>query len=80
MYQHNRLNTSEGIIDLESSGPCIFICKGPNGVFRGFAGSLMYSPVERRRLMCPREASQALACASISICLIYSYKIILNYL
>ena len=56
-----RLNTSEESRALKSCGP-LGLTVNSVAYRIIYASSLMYSPVEGKQLMCPREASQALAC------------------
>ena len=62
-YHLNRLNTSEESLALKSCGPGVVTLR-PDGVFRGrcLPAPSCIAQSKGKRLMCPREASQALAC------------------
>ena len=78
-YHLCRLNTSEESIALKSCGTDWEYLR-PDGVFRGRCLPARWCTAQSKgkRLMCPREATQALACMLIFLyCLKYNYKIIL---
>ena len=92
-YQLCRLNTSEESRALKSCGPYMVIrsYRSIYDTLSSCSGLTVYSvadvcqladvqPSRGKRLMCPREASQALACMLIFLyCLKYNYKIILIF-
>ena len=79
-YQLYRLNTSEESIALKSCGTDREYIR-PDGEFRGrcLPAPWCIAQSNGKRLMCPREDSQALACMLNLYCLKYKYKFILIF-